>query len=57
MGKDGKIEATCTVKNTGSVAGSETVQLYVARPRRFACPSGKGIERLREDIFAAGREP
>ena len=29
MGKDGKIEATCTVKNTGSVAASETVQLYV----------------------------
>ena len=29
MGKDGKIEATCTVKNTGSVAAAETVQLYV----------------------------
>ena len=29
MGKDGKIEAACTVKNTGSVAASETVQLYV----------------------------
>ena len=29
MGKDGKIEAACTVKNTGSVAASEIVQLYV----------------------------
>ena len=29
MGKDGKIEATCTVKNTGGMAASETVQLYV----------------------------
>lgn len=29
MEKDGKIEASCTVRNTGSVAASETVQLYV----------------------------
>ena len=29
MSKNGKIEAVCTVKNTGSVAASETVQLYV----------------------------
>ncbi len=29
MAKDGKVEVSCVVKNTGNVAGAETVQLYV----------------------------
>ncbi|MBP5676392.1 MAG: fibronectin type III-like domain-contianing protein, partial [Bacteroidales bacterium] len=32
VGKDGKVTATITVKNTGSVAGKEAVQLYVSAP-------------------------
>ena len=32
LGKDGKVTATITVKNTGSVAGKEAVQLYVSAP-------------------------
>ena len=29
MAKDGKVEVSCVVKNTGNMAGAETVQLYV----------------------------
>ena len=54
--KDGKIEISCKVKNTGTVFGKETVQVYLAPKDRRKKSASSGTEGFEKVTLEAGEQ-
>ena len=54
MGPDGEIVITVPVTNTGSLAGSETVQLYLSDPKCSVVRPAKELKRFAKVSIAPG---